>query len=266
MHHLDSRYFNEEGFFEYLQNQLNWSLMRHPSIEPMKRNISPLFVVGDSHVISIGWQTIRISRGSEDGFRFIVPLPVTGLKAWHVREGTKFFTNYTLHKVLERLPTSCRTIIFSAGEIDCREGIGGERLEGYEDSCTEEVIRTVKEYVMALEVLSHTYNLQILVMPVAPHAKRSEKNGRKLGRAMRRERMMFWNEVLKEECKAIHESKSSKIFLLDYEQKLRYPDRTSSVGFVLNQAYNADYTHMNSAFLSLMEEAVTQCGCCLRLL
>jgi len=271
VHHLDSRYDNPFLSFNYDESMIIKSSI--PPQSPRYLNISdhiiggykPLFAVGDSHVISVGWQTIRFPSTCRVEFRHIVPLPVTGLKAWHVRDGTKFFTHYNLCKILDQLPSWSRSIIFSAGEIDCREGIGGERLEGYRESCTEEVIRTVREYVQALELLSQRYNLQILVMPVAPHAARSDKNGRKLGRARRRERMICWNDTLREECKAAQDSRGQALFLLDYEMRLRYPD-DNSVGFVLNPSYNADYTHMNAAFLTLLEDVLLECGCSLQLL
>ena len=102
---------------------------------------------------------------------------------------------------------------------------------------------------------------------MAPHAYRSEKNGKSLGRGMRRQRMLLWNESLRELC-AIRASqnKNGQVFLLDYEQGLRAKNEESPVGFVLNKYYNADFTHMNSSFLPLMENALVECNCDLSLL
>ena len=111
---------------------------------------------------------------------------------------------------------------------------------------------------MAVVQIAITFKLQILLLPVAPHAYRSQKNGKAAGRNLRRERMMLWNELLREEC-AKTAVLSSRVYFLDYETKLRSQDESSPVGFVLNKAYNADYTHLNSAFLPHLEDALASC-------
>lgn len=57
-----------------------------------------------------------------------------------------------------------------------------------------------------------------------------------------------------------------RVFFLDYEEDLRQIDETSPVGFVLKKEYNADCTHMNAAFLPLLEKSILQCGCDLDLI
>lgn len=222
----------------------------------------PIYVVGDSHVLSLAWQTLRVN---EHTLRTATPFPATGLKAYHLRSSTQFFTHYNFHALLQRLPNQGqnRTIILSAGEIDCREGIGGTLLKGYYRSCNEAVEDTVLKYLVAASEIAREYNLQILIMPVAPHAYRSEKNGKSVGRAKRRETMYLWNKVLRSELKA---SKWSNVFLLDYEERLQYPDQTSPVGYVLNPCFNADYTHTNNAIVPLVAEAIENSGCNLNLL
>ena len=226
----------------------------------------PLYVLGDSHALSIGWQTLCIADNNHScRLRTLVPNPVTGLKAWHTRPQTQFFTYTNLQRNLERLPTSTKTIILTAGEIDCREGIGGEELSGYNKSCDDAVVSTVISYVDAIHQLSKNFGLQILLMPVAPHAHRSDRNGKSTGRAFRRERMKLWNDHLREECQR-EDLERCGLFLLDYEEHLRQRCESSSVGFVLKKSYNADYTHMNSAFLPLLQTSILSCGCDLNLL
>ena len=81
----------------------------------------------------------------------------------------KFFTQYLLRLTLRRLPSWCRCILLSAGEIDCREGIGGVLLEGLYNCCDDAISKTVQEYVKAVNEIADEFDLQILVMPVAPH-------------------------------------------------------------------------------------------------
>lgn len=237
--------------------EMKYPLPRFPQYQC--RNF--IYAIGDSHCLSIGWQNLHIEKNGIHKYRTIVPCPTTGLKAWHTRPTTKFFTKYNLDQVLRRLPEACKTIILSAGEIDCREGIGGTQLEGYSDGCNEAVRNTVDEYVNSVLLLSKTHDLQILLLPVAPHAYRSSKNGKSLGRSLRRQRMLLWNETLREKCNQINTMKGDKVFLLDYEEGLREDDVESPVGFVLNKHYNADFTHMNSAFLPLLEKSIEESDC-----
>ena len=229
----------------------------------------PLYIIGDSHVLSLAWQTLSINEtdSSIHTLRTATPFPATGVKAYHLRSSTQFFTHYNLHACLQRLPNQDanqkRTIILSAGEIDCREGIGGTLLKGYYRSCSEAVEDTVRKYLSATAEIALQYNLQILIMPVAPHAYRSQKNGKSVGRAKRRETMHLWNKVLRSELEA---SKWMNVFLLDYEESLQYPDQTSPVGYVLNPCFNADYTHTNNAIVSLVTEAIQNSGCDLKCL
>lgn len=76
--------------------------------------------------------------------------------------------------------------------------------------------------------------------------------------------MLLWNETLREECEKI-DTEEQNVFLLDYEVGLREENEESPVGFVLNKHYNADYTHMNSAFLPLLEKSIVDCKCDLSL-
>eukprot|EP00984_Skeletonema_dohrnii_P008349 scaffold3049_cov122-Skeletonema_dohrnii-CCMP3373.AAC.10 len=227
----------------------------------------PIYVVGDSHVLSLAWQTLRINDINSGTYkqRTATPFPATGVKAFHLRSSTQFFTHYNLHALLRRLPNQdlTRTIILSAGEIDCREGIGGTLLKGYYSSCNDAVEDTVRKYLSAASTIALKYNLQVLIMPVAPHAYRSIKNGKSVGRAKRRETMYLWNKVLRSELQA---SKWTNVFLLDYEESLQYQDHTSPVGYSLNPCYNADYTHTNNAIVPLVAEAIQNSGCDLNFL
>lgn len=240
----------------------------------------PIYVFGDSHVLSLAWQSICINPLSDHNIhhRIFVPYPSTGIKAWHFRQSTQFFTYYNLRVSLYRLMSSTchkqqqthtiQTIVISAGEIDCREGIGGTLLQGYYETCVDAVKNTVLQYLESVSLIASEFKLQVLIMPVAPHAYRSEKNGKALGRAKRRETMALWNDILRKElCRSsLQGRKYHSLFLLDYEKKLRVDDAMSPVGYVLHPSYNADYTHVNSAVVRLLQDSLHECGCDLSLL
>eukprot|EP00960_Hanusia_phi_P066171 766330-Hanusia_phi.AAC.5 len=83
---------------------------------PETTGCKPLFLVGDSHVLSGAWGRIRLRKASH----YIFPKLVTGLKAWHLRDGHKFLTVTNLQECMKSLPTGrvadermpcvCRTI------------------------------------------------------------------------------------------------------------------------------------------------------------
>lgn len=198
----DNDFFPREASLQFLQQTMMDLLANNPypristTVKTACSNNRwnpPLYVIGDSHILSIAWQTIQIrSSNSNDSnqqhqhcYRTATPLLITGLKAWHCRSETNFFTHTNVHSILKRISsggTKKQTIIFSAGEIDCREGIGGKVLEGYStvgggsgdllaEHIKDSVLHTVKVYVDALANFAELYHLQILVMPVAPHGK-----------------------------------------------------------------------------------------------
>jgi hypothetical protein len=237
----------------------------------------PLFILGDSHVLSLAWQFVFIpttqkhtDAGDTSHYsvpRLIVPILITGLKAWHLRFETRFFTHTCLQGMLRRIPSNVKTIIISAGEIDCREGMGGPLLQGYTQECHGHVQATVSAYVSSLAGILELPNIsisQILILPVAPHVQR--KKGRIVGRASRRETMRVWNDELRRQLQPYY----GTMYLLDYTDQLQLPtdenefpgsDNPISTPYVLNPIFNADSTHMNSAFGPILERAIVDCGC-----
>jgi hypothetical protein len=202
----------------------------------------PLFIVGDSHILSAAWQTIRLPDGS---YRTLVPILVTGLKAWHCRRASKFFTHSLWLILLERMLLSVNNswFVISAGEIDCREGLGGPQLEGYVSLDEHHVFRTVLDFLSAIQTLQ----LPIAVLPVCPHIHRANKNGKVNGRKARRYATQLWNNYLRELLPL------DNIRFLDYESDIAILDPSN---YVLHPDFNADGTHMNSAFLPYLESAL----------
>ena len=177
--------------------------------------------------------------------------------------------------MLRRIPRHVQTIVVSAGEIDCREGMGGQLLQGYTQKCDEHVKATVAAYVSSLvhiiQLPSNSIS-QILIAPVAPHIERNK--GRVVGHASRRETIRVWNDELR--CQLQQQHKDTMLYLLDYIDQIQVPIKksidigcsttcttstTNNVQYALNPIFNADSTHMNAAFAPILQEAIIQCQC-----
>lgn len=57
----------------------------------------PIYVAGDSHSMSLAWQTIQV----KDTSRIIHPMLVTGLKIWHLRPNSKFYPKFNFKNVIK---------------------------------------------------------------------------------------------------------------------------------------------------------------------
>ena len=88
--------------------------------------------------------------------------------------------------------------------------------------------------------------------------------------------MCLWNGILRRELGSKRKHALSqqnnlqcnyeRVFLLDYEKQLQHADSNSPVGYVLHPSYNADFTHVNSAVVPLVQDVILHSGCDLTLL
>eukprot|EP00928_Gymnodinium_smaydae_P081102 TRINITY_DN64679_c0_g1_i1.p1 TRINITY_DN64679_c0_g1~~TRINITY_DN64679_c0_g1_i1.p1 ORF type:complete len:892 (+),score=132.16 TRINITY_DN64679_c0_g1_i1:53-2728(+) len=84
----------------------------------------PLYVIGDSHVLSSAWLNVNLpSRdGQSTASRVLVPGVVTGAKVFHLRKESTFYTKFAFWDKIAALPPGA-DVVLVLGEIDCREGI-----------------------------------------------------------------------------------------------------------------------------------------------
>lgn len=188
----------------------------NPTISPSPS--SSLFVVGDSHCVSLAH---RLIQG-----RVATPWIITGLKAWHVHRGKSFFTGANFLKAFhciskrmegERNLSRRYDIIVSAGEIDCREGFQNvirsfgsddqdRSKELYVDEA-EAVKVTVDKYVTSLSnILRNLNNTILYILPIYPYQKKSKNSSGQNERERRRSCIYNWNQQLK---KRISEEKTT---------------------------------------------------------
>jgi hypothetical protein len=87
-------------------------------------NYRPIYVLGESHSLPLAWQEIFI----HDSRSLLVPKLVVGLKAWHFSPNPGNCKELsTLRNILDNIPSGS-TILTVAGEIDCRPGIGIDKV------------------------------------------------------------------------------------------------------------------------------------------
>ena len=115
--------------------------------------------------------------------------------------------------------------------------------------------------MQGLQLLAQEFACQMLVVPVAPHARRKKNKGRMMGLASRRATMQAWNSELRSALPIL-----DLVYFLDYEASLVDDSEEYREDYVLKPALNADGTHMNAAFVPAFEQAIACCGCDLRLL
>lgn len=74
-----------------------------------------------SHVLPLAWRPLRL-RGEA---RRLFPLLVTGLKLWHLRDGSRFYTRQGFERTVTSCVPSGSQLVLVLGELDCREGVSG---------------------------------------------------------------------------------------------------------------------------------------------
>merc|ERR1712130_1098947 len=102
-----------------------------------------------SHVLSSAWRCITNGAG-ESSERLLVPCLVTGVKIWHLREKSTFYTKFAFWERITSLPAGADVVLI-LGEIDCREGILKAVQKGRYASIHEAVVSLVDLYVKVVQ-------------------------------------------------------------------------------------------------------------------
>lgn len=212
--------------------QAYYSCIRHiykvvPPICPMNSS-NKLYFVGDSHVLPISWREIN---GSENNY-CVQPVLVTGLKIWHLRKDSRYYTKSCFQKSMELIPEGA-ACIFVLGEIDCREGVQSAVQECLYNDTDECMKALVEIYVKRLTDVQKKKKAKIFVHPVPPVLNKTICN------------VMTFNEHLKSRV-----LKAPKLYWLEFVNEL-----IDEKG-VLKEQYQFDGTHLNPSYLTLLESSV----------
>ncbi|PRP87532.1 hypothetical protein PROFUN_00743 [Planoprotostelium fungivorum] len=204
-------------------------VMKHQKL-PIRDDLKPLYVAGDSHSMSSAWQTVNV-RGEE---RILWPLLATGVKCWHLRKESHFYPKYNFHNVLRTAPDGSE-VIFLFGEIDCREGLllAVEKLK-YEN-LREAMDETIDIYLSVLSQLKEKRHLKVYVHPIAPVLNET------------RETVKAFNERLKGKVQ------KSQLKYLDFFEEMLTED-----GKELKETLQMDGTHLSPLYVPIMEAAINR--------
>lgn len=163
-----------------------------------------MYVCGDSHCLSPAWEVIQQDYNNQKNQVLIMPVLVTGLKIWHLRNESSFYTKTNFYNAVKLIPKGSR-VIFLFGEIDCREGILLAVQKLKYDTVEEAMKNLVKIYVKVLLELKDKYGFEIYVHPVPPVLDHTRENVLKfnsfLEKAVKKEKgslhwMDFCNHLL----------------------------------------------------------------------
>ena len=200
-----------------------------PPLEIDKNNKNFVYAVGESHVLPLAWRNLKIN----DIDYVIHPILVTGIKIWHLRKESKFYTSSNFENALRLIPNGS-TCFFLLGEIDCREGI----QHSIEKCCYDTVEQCVKSladiYTQKLLHLQKSKKFKIYVHPVVPSLKETVDNVRLL------------NECLKNNLR-----KLPRLTWLDFVDDLIAED-----GCSLKEEFYFDSIHLHPNYLRLIQQSM----------
>jgi tetratricopeptide (TPR) repeat protein len=190
------------------------SLLQYLKFENYQEKI---YVCGDSHSLVPSWHVIN--------GKLIVPKLVTGLKCWHMRKESRFFTKLNFETVIGSIPDNS-TVIFIFGEIDCREGIIGSVEKCKYADIYEAIKFTADIYLNTLNELKSKKKLNPIIHPVVPVID------------VTRMFVVPFNDYLR---------KQNQFLFMDFEDSLLLNDKKD-----LNKVYELDGTHLSPKYIELM--------------
>ena len=189
---------------------------------------APIYICGDSHTLPLSWRTVEVGGAQRE----LTPALATGVKAWHLRERSRFYPKVNFEMVTEKIP-GASDVIFVFCEIDCREGIllavEKDRYETVEDG----IKHVIGIYMRKLATLITRKKFQAFIHPVIPVLNET--------RAM----VMKFNHFLK-----IAVNNREDMTWLDFVDEL-----LDDAGY-LKKCYELDGTHLSPSYVPLFEGAL----------
>jgi len=215
---------NEHAYFCCISQ-----LMEYHSL-PFKSH-RPIYVIGDSHCMSLGWHHIEVAGE----MRTLHPKLVTGLKMWHLRPESRFYPKVNFYNVVKTIPKGAQ-VVFLFGEIDCREGLVVSVDKCRYKDITEGALVTIDIYIDVLKKLKEELKFDIYIHPIVPVLNET------------RHIVKQFNQLLKPKI----EENEPTFYWLDFFEGL-----LSSEGG-LNKNYEFDGTHLSPKYIPLLTNALNK--------
>jgi len=202
---------------------------------------TPIYLLGDSHVLAAAWRRVPL-RGAS---RVLVPQLVTGVKAWHLRPGCRFYPAAQWAAAAQRLPDAC-AVVAVVGEIDCREGLLASVARGRYDSLEAAARATAALLVAELQRLARSRRFEVYVHPVPAALD------------VTRPLVQLFNAALREAVLAT--AAADKAAAAPAAPRLRWlelqPALLSDDGAALRPEYALDGTHLSPRYVELLAMAL----------
>jgi hypothetical protein len=169
----------------------------------------------------------------------LVPKLVTGLKQYHLRKESDFYPKAQFATLLKSIPDASE-VIFTLGEIDCREGI----LVGIQKDCYDSVRQgmeaTITHFAQVLPNLLKQRGMNIYIHPVLPMLNET------------RQMVCTFNEHYRRIMQSID---MGQLHWLDFfgELVLSPGDQAD---LQLRPGFRLDGTHITPAYVYLIESAM----------
>ena len=200
---------------------------------------NPVYMLGDSHTVPAAWNIIHLATptGKMEP-RLVVPKLVTGLKQYHLRKDSDFYPKAQFAQLLKTIPDGS-DVIFTLGEIDCREGI----LVGIQKDCYDSVRQgmetTITHFAQVLPNLLKQRKMRVNIHPVLPMLNET------------RQMVCTFNEHYRRIMQSIN---MGHLRWLDFFDQLLSSHPVSQLQ--LRTGLRMDGTHITPAYMSLIETAM----------
>ena len=93
---------NENAYFSCIQQLLPYHNNKNYE---KNNNFKPIYVIGDSHCLALAYQTIQKhtkESGEHETKNILIPRLVTGMKIWHLRDESVFYTKFNFKNAVEK--------------------------------------------------------------------------------------------------------------------------------------------------------------------
>ncbi len=152
---------NEHAFYQVIRMVVNHR--KEQGNTDFSGKYEPVFMVSDSHGVSAGWE--RFTVGGKN--YIIVPKLVTGVKIYHLRKESNFYTKKLFWNQMNSLPKGDCKVVFNFGEIDCREGIVTAYTRGYYESLDQSLVALSEMFLDLVTTVRKKYkDMQLFAHPV----------------------------------------------------------------------------------------------------